>query len=407
MRRLALVLGVFALAVGLLAGATHWLTREAASIDRRSPSLAEAPPAGREQASFWDDDRAVYPYSVVPGGVLTPEELEAAAKRDPVIREHYKDLDLAQLRPAALNSDRFAYVSYRIGDNVYWTKNKLRLAKGELVLTGACDAVRGRCGNRLSDVPMTPVAEVEPSEEVLNTAALAEPLRAEARPEDPEEKVLEAPLLDVAPSPAGAPIAFAPGHSLWPKPWWLVGPLLAVAPFLVPEPNPVGPAATPPTDGPGVVEDPPVVPPGPPVDPPGPPGNPPGTPSDPPPGDPPVEPPKPPVSPPSQPPADPPTGPPSEPPTGPPGDPPTGPPSDPPPGPPSDPPPGPPPNDPPWAPPPGPPPGPPPSDPPTDPPPSQPPDFPPVTPVPEPSFYALMGVGLAGLMFAVRRRARK
>lgn len=407
MRRLALVLGVFAVAVAMLAGATNWLTREADAFQRSPASLPDEAFAGREPTSFWDDGRAVYPYSVVPGGVRTPEELEAAAARDPVVREHYKDVDLAQLRPVALDAGRLAYVSYRVGDKVYWTKNKVRLAKGELVLTGACDGVRGRCGNRISDVPMTPVAEVEPSEEVLDAPVVASPLRASARPEDPEEVVLEAPALDVAPRPAGAPITFSAGRGPWPKPWWLVGPLLAVAPFLVPESNPAGPNPTPPADGPVGVDDPPVSPPGPPVDPPAPPTDPPpvgppAPPTDPPPVVPPVEPPAPPVSPPTEPPAEPPT----EPPPGPPPGPPTGPPGEPPTGPPSEPPAGPPPPDPPWAPPPGPPPGPP-SEPPSDPPPGEPPEFPPVTPVPEPSFYALMGVGLAGLMYAVRRRGRK
>ena len=50
-----------------------------------------------------------------------------------------------------LTDDRFEYVSYRVQNQIYWTKNKLRIPKGELLLSDGHNYARARCGNRLSD----------------------------------------------------------------------------------------------------------------------------------------------------------------------------------------------------------------------------------------------------------------
>jgi hypothetical protein len=112
-------------------------------------------------------NRPVYPYSVVPGGVYTTEELVNAAADDPSVADHYHDIALAGMRVEVVDGPRTAYMSYRRGDQIFWTRHKLPLHPGERILTDGDDAVRARCGNRLSDVPMEPTSEVEPAAEEL------------------------------------------------------------------------------------------------------------------------------------------------------------------------------------------------------------------------------------------------
>jgi hypothetical protein len=93
--------------------------------------------------------RPNYPYSVIPGGVYSPEELRNSTDRDGVIRAHYADFDLKSTRLVTLASDRYQYVSYRVKNKVYWTNYKLRIPKGEVLLTDGVHFARTRCGNRL------------------------------------------------------------------------------------------------------------------------------------------------------------------------------------------------------------------------------------------------------------------
>jgi hypothetical protein len=106
--------------------------------------------------------RPVYPYSVVPGGVHTPGELVDAAREDAVVAAHYAVFRPATLTVEVLTADRPAYVSYRVGQSVYWTRRPVLLQSGESLVTDGASAVRVRCGNRVSSVPQQPVAENEP-----------------------------------------------------------------------------------------------------------------------------------------------------------------------------------------------------------------------------------------------------
>jgi hypothetical protein len=112
--------------------------------------------------------RPIYRHSVIPGGVYSASELEDAVKNDPVAREHYKTIALNRVTVKAVAAPRDVYVSYRVGDSVYWTKGRVRLAAGESVLTDGDALVRARCGNRISTVPRTPVAQIEPPSEGLD-----------------------------------------------------------------------------------------------------------------------------------------------------------------------------------------------------------------------------------------------
>jgi hypothetical protein len=106
--------------------------------------------------------RTVYPFSVIPGGVYTAGEFSEAVATDPAVGAHYGDVTPAAMHVETVDAPRSAYMSYRIGDQIYWTKRKLALHDGERVLTDGSVTIRARCGNRLSDEPLQPTSDVEP-----------------------------------------------------------------------------------------------------------------------------------------------------------------------------------------------------------------------------------------------------
>lgn len=137
--------------------------------------------------------RQVYPYSVVPGGVFNPIEVIAAARNDKVVEEHYGGIELKKLAPVVLKQPRTAYVSYRKGDRVYWTRKPVVIQAGEAVLTDGREKIRARCGNRISDVPRLPVADAEPTP-AIETLTPTDEVAVVAEVEDALE---EAGLTDV------------------------------------------------------------------------------------------------------------------------------------------------------------------------------------------------------------------
>jgi hypothetical protein len=109
-------------------------------------------------------ERAVYPYSVIPGGVLNAKELGTALRIDSVAREHYADFNVAGARIIRVATDRKAYVSYRKGNKIFWTRKQVSLHAGETLLSDGEHVARTRCGNRVSEVPRAPVSPDEPEE---------------------------------------------------------------------------------------------------------------------------------------------------------------------------------------------------------------------------------------------------
>jgi hypothetical protein len=251
-------------------------------------------------------------------------------------------LNLSNLRPAVLGADRLAYVSYRKRNRVFWTSRKIRLFKGEAVLAGGANLVRGRCGNLISDVPSLPTStDDEPSEKALNTPSLVSSI-----PSYSQMPGAITPLSAPSPEDSGTPAALHPavmpdlviasnsepqgGDAYTAVPRAMPPAVLgayAVRPSSSSGGSTTGGGTVTPSNPPPV--DPPVTPP---VDPPvTPPVDPPVTPPVDPPVTPPVDPPvNPPVNPPVTPPVDPPVTPPVDPPVTPPVDPPVTPPVDPP-----------------------------------------------------------------------------
>src|SRR5690348_3965635 len=122
--------------------------------------------------------RPNYPYSVIAGGAYTPAELHYANQADAVVRAHYATFNLKLARVVQLTDDRFQYASYRIKNQIYWSRKKLRIHKGEYLLTDGVAFARTRCGNRLSGTPQLPLAAHDPAAALLSMP----PIRPEMLP---------------------------------------------------------------------------------------------------------------------------------------------------------------------------------------------------------------------------------
>ena len=108
------------------------------------------------------EGRTLYKYSVVPGGVRDVQELKWAVEHDPVVAAHYAGFDYDHARVVKLVLARTAYVSYRIGNRVYWTRHRVSLKKGETIITDGRMTARTRCANRVEEVPQQATSESEP-----------------------------------------------------------------------------------------------------------------------------------------------------------------------------------------------------------------------------------------------------
>ena len=151
-------------------------------------------------------DRPVYRYSVIPGGVYTASELRGAIQADAVVAAHYQDLDQSKLQVKTVARDQYAYVSYRKGDKVFWTKNKVLLRQGETIVTDGTKQIRGRCGNCISEEPQLPTAANEPDavefDRLVDKPSVAQPL-------GPEVALVPLTSLPATGTPAGDALAEA------------------------------------------------------------------------------------------------------------------------------------------------------------------------------------------------------
>jgi hypothetical protein len=172
--------------------------------------------------------RPNYPYSVIAGGAYSPAELRFANAKDGVVREHYSDFDLRAVRLVTLASDRYQYVSFRMKNQVFWTRKRLRIPRGEVLLTDGRNYARTRCGNRLSSVAQGPTTALQPPEAQLSTPiptsfAPAAPLGelAQQFPLLPNEAPRLAPYLPAPEASLGSPEVWSPASGWMPA----VGPI--------------------------------------------------------------------------------------------------------------------------------------------------------------------------------------
>lgn len=202
-------------------------SRHAALEPTVQPTLA--PTVQNSKTKFVS--RRLYPYSVIAGGVENQQELKYAVAHDPVVADHYADFNLAKAHVERLDQDELAYVSYRIGDHVFWTNKKLKLAKGETVITDGTNVARTRCGNRVSMLPLLPVSPAPPA-----------PQDIEAPPAPDIVAILLPPpvIPEIPPVPPTTPIA-PPGPPTTPPGGGIIPP-----PVLPPFGGPVPTPGTPP-----------------------------------------------------------------------------------------------------------------------------------------------------------------
>jgi hypothetical protein len=132
------------------------------------PSLASKgilPVTVNEDASR----KSFYPYSVIPGGVHSIEELRSAIARDPVVSAQYAAFRLVNARIIQLERESAMHVTYRRGDKIYWTQRELLLPKGELLITDGSETALARCGNMIAETIDDPASPNEPTPQELNT----------------------------------------------------------------------------------------------------------------------------------------------------------------------------------------------------------------------------------------------
>lgn len=139
-----------------------FLSGPPASITYRQMEEARRAFAIEQEVSGPSADRPVYPYSVVPGGIRNAKELKWFADHDPVVAAHYAGFDYDRARIVRLELAKTVYVSYRIGNHIYWTRHRIKLRKGEKLITDGKITGRTRCANRVEELPQKATSPSEP-----------------------------------------------------------------------------------------------------------------------------------------------------------------------------------------------------------------------------------------------------
>jgi hypothetical protein len=125
----------------------------------QSLSVLAGPQAGAVQGR---NRRLVYPYSVIPGGVSSADELREAAAHDETVAAHYAGFDYQRARVIEVDRPQLVYLSYRRGGQIHWTSKQASLHKGEKLITDGKITARTRCGNQVSVLPQANTSPEEP-----------------------------------------------------------------------------------------------------------------------------------------------------------------------------------------------------------------------------------------------------
>jgi hypothetical protein len=161
--------GIFIFAIAL----ASIFRRPIVTAPLKAPVVADAPPLLPKYQPV-KNERMVYPYSVIPGGVRSREELAENFVKDPVVASHFADFGISQSKIVRAEETQFMHVSYRMRNKVYWTKKTVKIPKGESLITDGRDTARTRCGNKVSVLPQEPVSDEEPPVETFDIPIIAE-----------------------------------------------------------------------------------------------------------------------------------------------------------------------------------------------------------------------------------------
>ncbi len=204
---IALLIAVLVAGMRLGSEAVHHFTFNSGrpQTGASNPSLAIL--AGLQPYRFRaHNGRLVYPYSVVPGGVASADELREAAAHDPLVAEHYAGFNYARARVIQVDRPRLVYLSYRKGGQIHWTRKQASLHPGEKLITDGKITARERCGNQVSVLPQANtapdeplVAELDRPDAVASGAGFPSPFNSQLLQTDP--------VVPVVPGSPGSPVA--------------------------------------------------------------------------------------------------------------------------------------------------------------------------------------------------------
>ena len=172
-KKISQLLALFILVVGIPALWYWWSLSTNRFQASPASSLSGVPEISLNQASSESEGASpfvpsrgpeIFPYSVIPGGVRSARDLQEAVRHEALVAQHYSGFDLASAHVIHAVKGKEVYVSYRIGNQIFWTRRKVAIHAGETLLTDGHNFVRGRCGNRISESPKSPASPAEPSD---------------------------------------------------------------------------------------------------------------------------------------------------------------------------------------------------------------------------------------------------
>ena len=102
--------------------------------------------------------RALYPLSVIPGGVATVSEFNARASQDPALKSLVCPEATASIAPA----DITVFTTFRRGNTIKWNRKPIVVKKGERLIVGCGRTLLARCANQVLFTPQTPSEELPP-----------------------------------------------------------------------------------------------------------------------------------------------------------------------------------------------------------------------------------------------------
>jgi hypothetical protein len=112
-------------------------------------------------------EKPMYRLSLIPGGAKNMFELDLQVQLDPVLQKFYKNFDFSKQRQFTIDKDMDIYMSFRVGNDIRWTKKKVHVKAGESAVTDGEYTILLRCGNMIAWTPQTPATPLPP--EILET----------------------------------------------------------------------------------------------------------------------------------------------------------------------------------------------------------------------------------------------